>query len=227
MTRLVTPRVPTPADRPSSGRAPADHAPQPEGGSAAPAPEAEAFSPEQMQAIAIARQQARRISRAGAIAAFSGWTLAIFAAITLLCGLFSLSAFLLGLGLAVVAWRELGGSRGLRMFDLAAPHRLGWNQVALGVMIIAYAGWSILSALTGASPYEAHLASGGPVAEALAPIDRLQRVATVLFYAVVIAFSILTQGGLSAYYFTRRRHLAAYLSSTPPRIVDMLRVAAA
>lgn len=207
-------------------RAPSDQTPQPEGGAAPPAPDAAAFSPGQMQAIAIARRQARKISRAAAIAAFSGWTLAVFAAITLLCGLFSIPAFLLGLGLAVVAWLELRGSRGLRMFDLAAPHRLGWNQIAMSAMIVAYGCWGILIALTGASPYEAHLASGGPVAEALAPIDRLQRVATVLFYAAVIAFSMLTQGGLSAYYFTRRRHIAAYLSSTPPWIVDMLRVAA-
>jgi hypothetical protein len=93
-------------------------------------------------------------------------------------------------------------------------------------MIIAYGGWGIYSALTAVSPYEAHLASGGPVAEALAPIDRLQRVVTVLFYAAVIGLSLLTQGGLSAYYFTRRRHMADYLSRTPPWIVDMLRVAA-
>lgn len=207
-------------------RAGAESAPPPQGAPGSAGPDAAAFSPEQMQAITIARRQARKISRAAAIAAFSGWTLAVFAVITILCGLFSIPAFLLGLGLAVVAWLELRGSRGLRVFDLAAPHRLGWNQIALGAMIVAYGGWGIFTALTGTSPYEAHLASGGPVAEALEPIDRLQRVATVLFYAAVIGFSILTQSGLSAYYFTRRRHVAAYLSSTPPWIVDMLRVAA-
>jgi hypothetical protein len=159
------------------------------------------------------------------VAAVSGWTLTVFAALTLLCGLFSASALLPGAGLAVLAWLELRGSRRLRLFDLSAPCRLGWNQIALATLIAACGVWGIVSAVTGASPYESQLAAGGPVAEALQPIDRLQRVLTVLFYAVVIVFSLLTQGGLSAYYFTRRRHLSAYLSNTPSWIVDMLRVA--
>jgi len=205
---------------------PGDAAPGPQASPAAPPQEQATPSPEQMQAIALARQRGRKLSRAAGVAAFSGWTMVFFAIITLLCGLFSIPEFLLGAGLAVVAWLELRGSKGLRLLDLSAPRRLGFNQIALSVMLIAYGGWGILGALTGASPYEAQLAAGGAVAEALEPIDRLQRAVTVLFYTAVIGFSVLTQGCLSAYYFTRRRHLASYLSKTPRWIVDMLRVAA-
>ncbi|MDY7107203.1 MAG: hypothetical protein SYC29_01065 [Planctomycetota bacterium] len=179
-----------------------------------------------MQAIAAARRRARKIHRAAVVAAIGGWTLAVFAGLTLLSGLLSPSALPAGAALAVLAWLELRGSRGLRRFDLAAPHRLGWNQLALATLIVACGVWGIIGALTGPSPYQAQLAAGGPVAETLQPIDRLQRGLTVLFYAVVIGVSLLTQGGLSAYYFTRRRHLSAYLCDTPRWIVDMLRVAA-
>jgi hypothetical protein len=226
MTGFATSQVQRPtAGSPTLG-GPGDAVP-PRQTSAAASPRTQAApSPEQMQAIAQARRQGRRISRAAGIAAFSGWTMAFFAIITLICGFFSIPAFLLGAGLAVVASLELRGSKGLRRLDLSAPRRLGFNQIALSVMLIAYGGWGILSALTAASPYEAQLAAGGAVAEALEPIDRLQRALTVLFYTAVIGFSVLTQGCLSAYYFTRRRHLASYLSKTPPWIVDMLRVAA-
>jgi hypothetical protein len=219
--------------RVAASRAPESTAPATPGAGAADRPRsaggkgpASAPSPEQIQAIAAARQRARKVNRAAIVATVSGWTLAVFAALTLLSGLLSPSALLAGAGLAVLAWRELQGARGLRMFDVHAPHRLGWNQLALATLIAACGVWGIVGAVAGPSPYEAQLAAGGPVAETLQPIDRLQRMLTVLFYAMVIGVSLLTQGGLAAYYFTRRRHVSAYLCDTPRWIVDMLRAAA-
>jgi hypothetical protein len=190
-------------------------------------PPTPAVSPEQLRALAWARQRSRRISRAALVAAISGWTLAVFAFLTLLGGLFSLPSLLLGLGLTVVAFREIKGSKDLRSMDPAAPGRLGVNQLVLAAMILAYAAWGMVQALTAASPYESYLQAGGPVAESLAPIDRLHRMATFAFYAVVITVSVVAQGSLAAYYFTRRRHVLAFLRETPAWIVDMLRVAAA
>ena len=155
----------------------------------------------------------------------SGWTLAFFASLTLLMGLFSLSGFLLGAGLAIVAYIELSGWRKLKLLDPAATRRLGFNQIALGVILLVYAGWGIAQALLGQSPYEAQLAGGGPVADAIRPIDSLHRALTVGFYALVMVFAVIAQGCLSAYYFTRGRHLRRFLASTEPWIVDMLRVA--
>jgi hypothetical protein len=191
------------------------------------APTAPAVSEEQLRALAWARQQSRRISRAALVAGISGWTLAVFSLLTLLGGLFSLPSLLLGVGLAAVAYRELRGSKGLRAMDPAAPGRLGVNQLVLGAMILAYAAWGMAQALTAASPYESYLQAGGPVAESLAPIDRLHRMVTFAFYAAVICVSVVAQGSLAAYYFTRRRHVLDFLRETPAWIVDMLRVAAA
>ena len=49
-----------------------------------------AISPEQLQAITVARYQGRKISRASLVASISGWTMALLGAISVLFGLFSL-----------------------------------------------------------------------------------------------------------------------------------------
>ena len=79
---------------------------------AAPAPPATpapsgGLTAEQMQTIQLARTNGRKVTRAARVATFSGWTMATFAAITLLSGLFSLPALLLGIGMAIVAKIEL------------------------------------------------------------------------------------------------------------------------
>ena len=181
-----------------------------------------AISPEQLQAITIARHQGRKISRAAMVASISGWTMAVFGAISLLGGLFSVPSFLLGLGLSVAAFVELRGARGLRALDLAAPRSPALNQLGLLVVVIAYAGWSIVTALIGPGPYDEQLAAGGPIAESLAPIDHLTRAVTVAFYAAVIGGSMVAQGCASAYYFSRRRHMTAYLQRTPKWVIETL-----
>jgi len=120
---------------------------------------------------------------------------------------------------------ELRGARRLGQFRLGAPRRLGLNQVALGAILILYAGWGIVGVFRSAGPYEEYIAPGGPMAEVLGPIDHLHRVAVVLFYTAVICFSLLVQGAMAAYYFSRRRHLLAYVNRTPMWILEMIRAA--
>ncbi len=212
------------AQRSASATSPCSVADAPERPTAPPRQDG-AISPEQLHAIAIARRRGRKISRAAGVAAFSGWTLAFFGAVSLLSGLFSLPAFLLGLGLCAVAFVELRGAKGLRAIDLAAPRRLALNQLGLVVVVTAYAGWNIVQALVGPGPYDVHLAAGGPIAETLAPIDRLTRLLTVSFYAALIGGSVIAQGCASVYYFSRRGHMRAYLQSTPKWVVETLRTA--
>ncbi len=181
-----------------------------------------AISPEQLQAITIARHQGHKISRAAMVASISGWTMAVFGAISLLGGLFSVRSLLLGLGLCVVAFVELRGARRLRALDLAAPRSLALNQLGLLVVVIAYAAWGMVTAMVGPGPYDEQLAAGGPLAESLAPIDNMTRIITVAFYAVVIGGSVVAQGCTAAYYFSRHRHLTAYLKKTPKWVVETL-----
>jgi hypothetical protein len=208
----AVPDCPVTADRARSAEAP-----RPDG----------AISPEQLQAITIARHQGRKISRAVLVAAISGWTMAFFGAISILFGLFSMPSFLLGLGLGVVAYIELRGARGLRALDLAAPRTLALNQIGLIVVVSAYAAWGLVTALVGPGPYDEQIAAGGPIADSLAPIDNMRRMISVAVYAAVIGGSVIAQGCAAAYYFSRRRHMVDYLKSTPKWVVQTLRATAA
>jgi hypothetical protein len=150
-----------------------------------------------------------------------------FAVPTILFGLFSLPALLLGAGLIVTARCELAGARRLRRLDLAAPPRLAMNQLAVAGILAAYAAWGVFRAVTGPGRYAEVMAAGGPLAEAMEPIDRLHTLVAVLFYVALIGFTVVAQGAMATYYLTRQRPLHDYLTRTPPWIVDMLRVAAA
>jgi hypothetical protein len=103
-------------------------------------PDANPLSPDQLQALASARRRARKLSRTAGVARFSGWTMAIFAALTVagsLCG--DVGALLVGIGLGVIAYHELRGAQLLRQFDQRGPRRLGYNQLALAGLLVAYA----------------------------------------------------------------------------------------
>lgn len=189
---------------------------------ARPAGALPAIAVEQLRAVAEARRRLRPVSRAAVVSTISGWTLAVFAAIALISGLFDLPSLLLGLGMSVSAWVELRGSRGLRTFDLAAPRRLAWNQVAVAAIVIAYAAWGIGIALFGPGPYDDQMRGGGAVAEAFEPFDRMTRSLTAAFYGLVIVLTLGVQAGSTLYHFTRRGHLAAFLRDTDPSIVEML-----
>ncbi len=195
---------------------------------AAPAPAAgtnPALSREQLEAIAAARHRGRKISRAAGVAAFSGWTMAVFSFFSLLGGVFSLVSLALGAGLGIVAYVELKGSKRLRRFDDVAPYHLAFNQIALAGLIALYCGWGMWQAIFGPSPYESYLAQGGQTAEMIKGIDDLNRAITSVFYGFLLLVSVIVQGGTAFYYFTRKRHLLAYLRETPDWVLDALRVA--
>ncbi len=211
-------------ESPDPGASPGSHV-QAERALASSSDQAPTISPEQLEVIAAARRRGRKVRRAVTVSAISGWTLGFFAFISLLSGLFSLVSLLLGAALAAIAFVELKGSKKLRRFDLAAPKILGFNQIALGLVLVVYGGYGIAQALFGPSPYEAQLATGGPVAEMLEPIDNLHRMGMVVFYALLICFGAIVQGCTSLYHFTRSRHLRAYLTETPEWAVDAVRLA--
>lgn len=189
-------------------------------------PQSAALTPEQLQVIAQARQQGRKVNRAAGVATFSGWTMAVFAFITLLTGLFSIVSLLLGVGLGVVAYVELRGARRLRAFDDTAPFHLGYNQLFLGALICLYCIYGIWKAVAGPSPYDSYLAAGGSTAEMIEPIDNLNRAIMAAFYGLLLCGSAAAQGFGALYYFTRRRHVRDFVTKTPEWVIDMLRVVA-
>ena len=185
------------------------------------------LAPEQLEALAHARRQGRKITRAANVATFSGWSMAFFAFITLVSGLFSLVALLLGIGLTVVACIELRGAKRMRLLDDTAPRMLGFNQIGLGVLVILYCSWGVWQAVFGPSPYESYLAQGGKVADLIEPIDNLNRAVMSIFYAGLLVLSAIAQGCTAVYYFSRRRLMVKYLQETPDWIVQTIQTVAA
>ena len=61
------------------------------------------LTPEQREVLEQASERARTFTGAAKVAAFNGWSIGFFAAVTLLFGIFDLTALVLGAGMAVVA----------------------------------------------------------------------------------------------------------------------------
>ena len=57
----------------------------------------------------------------------------------------------------------------------------------------------------------------------LAPVEDLTRMLSVAVYGGVIAFALFAQGGMALYYFTRGKHVRAYLAETPAWVVTVQR----
>ena len=190
---------------------------------ARPAATSGPLSPEHLRDLELARERSKRIRRAVGVASFNGWTAGVFATVSLLIGIFSLTSLLVGVALAVVAYNELAGARLLRQFDERGPRRLGFNQIGLCGMLIVYAVWRIYATLTGPSPFDAALAAGGEAMPLIASIEHLQTAATLVIYGGLIVGTLLFQGGMAWYYFTRVHHIRVYNNETPQWLVDLQR----
>ena len=175
------------------------------------------LSEEQRAELARANERAAKILRAARIAAFNGWTIGAFAVVTLLFGLFSPTALLVGLGLGAVAWNEFRGRRLLRELDPAGPRLLWKNQVGFLALIVVYCLWSIYGALHHPSPQLAELETTLGVEASL--ITNV----VVAVYLGAIALSVLLLGLNARYYRARVGQLEAYLEETPGWIVELQR----
>jgi hypothetical protein len=188
--------------------------------SAQQSPDEGPLTAEQKQELEEASQRARALTRAGKVAAFSGWTVGFFAAVTLLFGLTSPVALLLGAGMGVVAWNEFRGRDLLRRLDAAGPELLAKNQLGFMALIILYCCWSIYWTLFGPplnlSALEMFLEG----------IEDLVRTLAVMVYGIVIVATIVFQGLMARYYRGRGRILEGYLRDTPDWVVDLQRSAA-
>jgi len=179
------------------------------------------LAPEHYKELARAKSHRRSLDRAAAVASFNGWGAALFAVLGLPFALFSPVDFVLCLGLAVIAWREFKGRRLLKSLDRAGPRILGFNQVSLACLIAAYCLFNIILLLTRPGPYAAAMAAQPDIAQSLGPIENLYKTCSLAIYGAAIVLSLLFQGGTAWYYFSRRKHLEAYLAETPEWILTM------
>jgi len=189
------------------------------------------LAPEQMRAVALAHRQAAKLRSATKIALMNGILLAVFSGLSLLFvlaeaafGEFDGVGVVMGVGLGALAWNELRGRALLKRFNPRAPSVLGWNQVMLLGLIVAYAVWTMAAALLGPNPYDEVMRRAPQAARLLGDIGRLYRMMSVALYGGLIVGTLIFQGLNARYYFTRARLLGDYLAQTPPWILDLQRL---
>ncbi len=181
------------------------------------APNGGPLSPEQQEELARANQRAKKVLGAGKVATFNGWSIGVFAAVTLMFALFSMTARVLGIGMAIVAWNEFRGGKLLRQFDRHAPRLLGRNQLGFMGLLIGYCLWSIRSTLTNPlTEVEGLEALAGATGDLVTNL-------TVAVYGGVILLSLLIQGLNARYYFARTKLLEGYLRETPDWVINLQR----
>jgi hypothetical protein len=195
------------------------------------APPAEEFevsplSDENRRELSLARERSGRIRRAARVAGFNGWATALVALLSAPFALFSATSLVTTVALAVVACIEFRGRKRLLEFDPSAAMLLGLNQLGLLAMIIAYCLWTIHSSLYGANSVTVQLRAFAELEATLGSledIDALCRQLVVALYGSIIAISVVFQGFNSLYYFSRRKHVEAFLAETPAWIRDFQR----
>ncbi|CAN5416169.1 hypothetical protein BH10PLA1_BH10PLA1_12950 [soil metagenome] len=185
-----------------------------------PLPTSSPFSPQQMQELMVARVAMKSIRRAVFMAQTDGWSLAVFAALTLVCGFSSLTAILVGLGLGVVAFVEIRAIPRLKQLDPKSPQTLGYNQLALAGILICYAAWNLLFP----SNLSQDLINSAPELKSAGfDVGALEDQMNHLIYFALIIVALGAQGSLALFYFRRTKIVQSYIANTPPWIVEMQR----
>ena len=185
------------------------------------------LSQTQQHEVAAAHDRARKIRKAAAVAAFNGWVTGIFAACSAPFALFSLPGFLATAGLSLVAYNEFRGRRRLLQFDREAPAFLGWNQVGFLVLITSYCIWMLVVGLTSEGPFAAEVKAKPELSVAFDSVDgfdQLYRILIAAIYGTVIVLSVVFQGLNAVYYFTRQKHVNAYVQNTPDWVLYLQRL---
>jgi hypothetical protein len=175
------------------------------------------LSPEQREALEDARKRAAGFLGAAKVATFNGWSIGFFAACTIPFAFGSLTALILGVGMAVVARNEFKGRGMLRRIDPEGARFLGRNQVGFMALIVAYCLWSMYGAYAHPDPaIQQQLDLIGVGADTV-------RQFTIIVYVAVIAATLVFQGLNARYYFARVGRIDAYLRDTPDWIVELQR----
>ena len=174
----------------------------------------------------LATQRGGKIRAAAKRAWFNGWVTGFFALASAPFAPFSLSGFLVTLGLAVVTYNEFCGRRMLLAFNPHAAKLLGWNQIGFLAIIVGYSLWMIVEGYRGPSPLEVELKANPDLQALLGSPDELQQLYqffVLAVYGTCIVLSGLFQGLNAWYYFARRQYLIAYLKETPQWILQLQR----
>jgi len=183
----------------------------------------EPISHEQRRELIEANSRARKVRRAVKVATFNGWSIGVFAALSLPFAMFSVTSLVMCLALALVAYNEFRGRKLLDRFEPRGPRALGWNQLVLMGVLTGYSVWNIYLAETGPGPYAEQIKATPELGSMLGWVDDLHKTVTLAVYGSLIVASLIFQGLNALYYFTREKHLQSFLKQTPAWVVDLQR----
>ena len=177
------------------------------------------LTPELQHELSDAKERAGSFLGAAKVATFNGWSVGFFAVVSILFGLFSLTSFLVGVGLAFVARNEFVGRARLRSLDPSGLELLWRNQLGFMSLIIAYCVWSMYRTVAAPAPQVladfTQLLGGG--------LEDLIQSVTLTLYALVIAATGIFQGLNARYYFVRVSMIRDYVRDTPRWVLDLQR----
>jgi len=174
-----------------------------------------------LQQIDAARRAMKPVRRAVTWAAFDGWTLLIFGAITILFSMGFNIALFLGIVLIVVGWRDVQAGKSLLRLEPASIDRLIQGQIILGLSLAVYGGWNLYRAMNDPNPLGLDAATMAQVN--VSDFGNLARAISVAIYGGVLGFAVMGPGAMIVFYRSRRAKLAAYLAIAPPWIIELQR----
>lgn len=193
------------------------------------------ISEPQKQALYDAETAARRFAFAPKLATWNGVGLLLGAALSLVLAVFDHALLLSAAVLGTCGWVELCAGRKLREYDPNAPLRLAVNQLVLLALVLGYSLLKLTAAFTGQATLATELAQhpelaamisqldDPKVAETLDSFGDMYRWGVVGVYSLLIAIAVIVQGGAAAYYWSRRKHVLAFLANTPAWVVELMR----
>ncbi len=179
------------------------------------------LTPEHLTMLRDAEVRARKIRRAAAVAAFNGWSEAIFAVISAIFAFADPVGFVAAAVLGFVAYHDLKGRHELLKFEMNATKRLALNQLFLAVALIAYGAWKLWGAFNGDLGIPKESMTGDAQIDSL--VSGTVRTATIAVYAGVIAIGLLVPGLTALYYWTRRGVLERFKQQTPAWVIEAMR----
>jgi hypothetical protein len=162
-------------------------------------------------AVRLAEKRHRVIKRAARIAAFSAVSTLVIAAISLIITFlfFGFWSVVVTIGLTVFGVVEFRAHTKLLRAEPAACRTLALNQIAFFALIAVYCFWQMITFSIKDLP-----------ADYRQPLTEIYGRGSIPmlvngFYLLVIILSLAYCGGLALYYYTRRRHVEAFVRETP------------
>jgi multisubunit Na+/H+ antiporter MnhB subunit len=194
-------------------------------------PSAPALTEAQMAALDHAERLRRPLRRTAMIATGSGVLLLLGGLGSAPLALFGLENGIAALVLITIGVIEVRGAAAVRAAVPGAARRLMWNQIALGVAVLIYAGLGIARTLAtdsttyGFSPETASFMQQHPEL-GMDGIGGAVRFGVLAFYIALAAGAVLTQGGMAWWYARKERLIRAWREQVPAWTAEVVRRAA-